>query len=276
VRATAREHYEVRLRLVPLTLLAMLGAVAMGQEVRVQRPAGAYDVVSVKPNKTGSTHSGIDTEDATFSATNVTIRGLLVQAYRIRGGLISGLPGWAESARFDVKAKVVDPDAAVMKRLTPAQRRAMIEAIMIDRFRVKVHMESKLLPVYDLVVTKSGPKFKESAPPAADDSSGTYIHNNDLTATAVPMSSFAKSLSEQLNYTVIDKTGLTGRYDLHLRWSPEGTATSGLDAGQSSASDATEPSMFLALPEQLGLKLVPSKGPVETLIVDRVETPLED
>jgi uncharacterized protein (TIGR03435 family) len=276
VRADAREHFEALPRLVLMTLLVMNGAVAVGQEVKVQRPAVVYDVVSVKPNKTGSTHSGIDTEDATFSATNVTIRGLLVQAYRIRGGLISGLPGWAESARFDVKAKVVDPDAAVLKRLSPTQRRAMIETMLVDRFQVKVHTESKILPVYDLMVTKSGLKFKESAPLAADDSSGTDIHNNDLTATAVPMSSFARSLSEQLNYTVIDKTGLVGRYDLHLRWSPEGVAMSGVDAGQSSTSDAAGPSMFLALQEQLGLRLVPAKGPVETLVVDRVEMPAED
>jgi uncharacterized protein (TIGR03435 family) len=204
---------------------------------------------------------------------------LLSIAYGIRTGLVSGLSGWADSARFDINAKQIDYDPKVS--YTKEQTRAMLATMLEDRFHVKVHIEVKELPVYDLVVTKDGPKFKENpAPPvdpnAPDDAKkgrgNTGINgrngNIELTATAIPITGLVSALSNQIDRTVIDKTGLKGEYDFHLKWTSE-------NAPQPVADDAP-PLLFTALQEQLGLKLVASKGPVNTLVVDHVEQPTEN
>jgi uncharacterized protein (TIGR03435 family) len=164
---------------------------------------------------------------------------------------------------------------------TKEQRQAMLAAMLEERFHVKVHVEVKELPVYDLVVTKDGPKFKESPPePAADPetpkkpsdrgnmSVNSHNGNSELTTNAVPMLDLVSSLSNMVDRTVIDKTGLKGEYDIHLKYTSE-------NAPQPLPDDAP-PVLFTAIQEQLGLKLVASKGPVNTLVVDHVEQPTEN
>ncbi len=274
-----------------LPLLILVSVLMLMQDASGQAPAPAsehpgaplaapaFDVVSVKPNKSGSWNSSIWTHDGSFTATNVLLKALLSNAYGFREGLISGVPGWAESARFDINAKIVDPDLDALKKLTPEQRRAMLVPILTDRFHVQVHTETKIRPEYELIVTQDGPKFKESAPKSAEADpgrGGMSINNNVMTANAVPISSLIYQLSGQLDRTVIDKTGLKGEYDLHLKWTPEQAAMAGPDGGAHAETNDTPPSIFTALQEQLGLKLQPTKGPVETLVVDRAELPTEN
>jgi len=260
---------------VGLVLLALMTVSASGQSAAPQ----SYDAVAIKPNKSGSGGSRISTNDGRFQATNVSLLNLLVNAYGIRVGLISGLPGWAESARYDINAKVIDYDPKAS--FTKEQRQAMMAAVLEDRFHVKVHIEVKELPVYDLVVTKDGPKFTES-PPAlpqnADEPKKPSNRGNmgisgrdgsmELTAWANPMTNFVGSLSNVVDRTVIDKTGLKGEYDFHMKWTS--------DTAPQPAADDAAPLLFTAIQEQLGLKLVPSKGPVNTLVVDHVEQPTEN
>ncbi len=223
----------------------------------------------------------MDSNDQSYTASNVSLKSLLADAYGIRRDLISGMPKWADDARFDVQAKVVDPDIEALKKLTDAQREAMLAAVLTDRFHVKVHTETKMLPVYDLVVIKGGPKFEEvtlqkpvpgsgDVPPAG----GTNIHGNgqltELTATAVPISSLTEQLAEQLKRTVIDKTNLHGKYNLSLKWTPDQLAAS---STYNAGTADTGTSIFTALQEQLGLKLIAAKGPVVTLVVDQAEPP---
>ena len=238
-----------------------------------------YDAVAIKPNKSGSGSTRISTNDGRFQATNVSLLNLLENAYGIRSGLISGISGWADSARYDINAKQIDYDPKVNQ--TKEQRQAMMAALLEDRFHVKVHVEVKELPVYDLVVTKDGPKFKESSPEPAVEADAPKKPSNrgnmnvsgrngamELTSWANPMTSFVGSLSNLVDRTVIDKTGLKGEYDFHLQWTSD-------SAPQPVADDAA-PVLFTAMQEQLGLKLVPSKGPVNTLVVDHVEQPTEN
>lgn len=228
-----------------------------------------YDAVSIKRNKSGSGSSRIDSYWYRFSATNVSLKSLLEQAYGIRPDLISGIDGPAASARFDIEAKVVEPDPAFMKDPPPGLYRALVLGMLQDYFQIKAHTESKPLPVYDLELAKDGPKFKES--PAADaKNEGTSIHNTEMEATSVTMESLAAALANQVQRTVVDRTGLTARYDLKLKWSRDNGAA--MDDGTKDAP----PLIFTALKEQLGLKLEPAKGPVETLIVDHVEMPPEN
>ena len=192
-------------------------------------PVPVYDVVVIKLNKSLTRGTHTDMDDTTFQASNVSLKHLLVNTYGIREGMIFGLPGWAESARYDVSAKVTDPDLKAIRRLTREQRQAMLAAILADRFHLQTHFDQKTLPVYELVVAKGGSKLTESAaqpPDTNPNAPGTMnVHNTDMTATGVRLSELAGNLSFPLDRTVIDKTALTGRYDFHLQWTDEdGTA----------------------------------------------------
>ena len=229
----------------------------------------AYDVVSIKLNKSGSGSTDIDTNDNRYFAKNVSLKDLLENAYGIKKDLISGVTGPVASARFDVEAKIVDRDPDALKKLTGRQYGEMLLPFLVERFQLKAHTETKILPVYELVVIKDGPKFKQSE----DDTrgSGTSIHGDhngsELTAHNLSMAGLASSLTNQVHRTVIDKTGLAGKYDLGMKWSNDDGAA---------GADSAVPSIFTALHEQLGLKLQASKGPVETLVVDSVEMPSEN
>lgn len=245
---------------------------------RAASPLPAYDVVVIKPNQTGRNGSDIDVDDGFFKGTNVSLKRLLVKAYGIREGLIAGIPAWADSPRFDISAKVVDADRAVLAKLDQSQRRAMLAAVLADRFHLKVHIEDKTVPVYDMIIGKDGPKFRESPPlppvdpskPPAEFGPGSMsVDNTDLKANTVPLSELADNLSIKLDRTVIDKTGLTGRYDLRLRWTSDRDALANGDNAQPDAP----PTIFTAIEEQLGLRLVTSRGPVPTLVVDHADPP---
>jgi uncharacterized protein (TIGR03435 family) len=182
-----------------------------------------------------------------------------------------GLPGWADSSRFDVTAKVSDPDLKALSHLSREQRQAMIAALLADRFHLKLHTEIKTLPVYELVVAKGGPRLKPTIlpPPGAENPDplgygNLDVHGTDITAAGVTLSDLAMNLTFPLDRTVRNKTGLTGRYDFQLRWTPDGVVTGATDA---------PPDLFTAIQEQLGLKLQAAKGPVKTLVIDHVELP---
>ncbi len=256
--------------------LAQDSAPAAGTEGRVP----AYDVVSIKPNKSGSGSTHIGVHSDSFSAENISMKQMLVNAYDVKQYLISGLTGWANSDRFDVNAKIVDMTADALEKLTDEQRRAMLQQLLTDRFQLKVHVQTEVLPIYELVVAKGGPKITAVEPvgpdPEADKNKefkgmgrgSMRVNNTVLTAHDVPLDSLARTLSSRLSRTVVDKTELKGKFDLSLTWSP--------DDGSTAASDSSAPSLFTALQEQLGLRLQPSKGPVETLVVDHVEMPTEN
>jgi len=259
--------------LLSLVFVVALGSCWNGVAQQVVPPLPVYDAAVIKVNNTLSRSSRTDINDATFQATNVTLKHLLVNAFGIRKGQIFGLPAWADSLRWDVNAKVTDPDMKVISSLSREQRQRMLAALLVERFHLQKHIELKTLPVYELVVAKNGPKLQVSK--VAPDATGPGdfdVHNTDMTATGVMMPDFATNISYPLDRTVIDKTGLTGRYDFRLQWTPDNVANNAADNG---AADAP-PTIFTAIEEQLGLKLQPGKGPVNTLVIDHVEQPTEN
>jgi uncharacterized protein (TIGR03435 family) len=231
----------------------------------------SYDVMAIKPNNTGSGGVDIDTDDDRFTATNVSLKTLLEEIYDIKSDLISGIPGPVDSARFDISAKISEPDHEVLKKLTPEQQRQLLLPLVTERFQLKVHTETKTLPVYELVVLPGGPKFKPSADQTTTGGGDISVHGTrvraDLTAKEIPMKHLAKALAGSIHRTVIDKTGLKGTYDLTLQWSNDENPDSGAEQA---------PSIFTAVQEQLGLKLQSAKGPVETLVVDHAAMPSEN
>ena len=244
-----------------------------------------YDVVSIHENKSGSNGMSVRGGGASFVATNINLTTLLMNAYGIRSDLMSGLPGWANSTHFDINAKISDPDIAALKNLSREQRQAMMVTFLQDRFHLRAHIETKTLPVYDLVIAKGGPKLKEntalpSQPPDAPGSDkapanmkpgSMMISNSQMTAVGIPTSNLAANLAFRVQRNVIDKTGLTGKYDFTLKWRP-----TELEGKADASADDNAPDLFTALQEQLGLKLESSKGPVDTLVIDHIEMPTEN
>lgn len=269
----------MKLRLMLLCALATSATLPQGAAQTATPPSGAvktpvYDVVSIKPNKTGSGNVSISIDDGNYEATNVSLKDLILNAYDLKDSQIAELPAWAKSARFDIKAKVVEPDKEVFKKLTDDQFREMLRPILIERFQLTFHYETKVLPVYELVMTKDGPKFKTSAVTDGDgktvDGMGAgsmRVHNTELTAVGIAMKQLAFTLSGSVGRIVVDKTGLPGKYDMHLKWSR--------DDGPPADADAV-PGLFTALQEQLGLKLEGGKASVPVFITERVLPPVED
>jgi uncharacterized protein (TIGR03435 family) len=145
----------------------------------------------------------------------------------------------------------------------------MILPLLTERFQLKTHMEIRSGSVYELVVAKGGPKLKLSEDQTNHSNGSSNIYNagskSNLTAKNLPIAMLAKVISSQLHRPVVDKTALAGNYDLTLQWTPD-------DAPESADANAP-PSIYTAVQEQLGLKLVPAKGPVDTLVVDQAAMP---
>jgi len=228
----------------------------------------AYDIVSVKPHKSDSASGTVSywrsAKDG-FTATGETVEELMMNAFDLTmPDQISGLPGWADSEQFDVQTKMDDDTVAAMQKLPPKERGhqqdLMLQSMLADRFGLKVHHETRELPTYDLVIAKGGLKMK-AAP--ADLHSGWSMGNGRFEGKSVPIDSLVYGLSNTVGRVVTNKTGLTGNYGITLKWTPD---------GQQETADSG-PSIFAALEEQLGLRLVAAKGPVDTIVVDHLEKP---
>jgi uncharacterized protein (TIGR03435 family) len=246
-------------RLSTLMVLALFAAAATAQ-----RPTAAtsFDVATIKPNNTGSGSVGVHSDEGVFNASNVSLRNLLEDAYNIRREQISGIPSQLDSLRFDISAKIV-ADPAATSKITDDEMRAALLHLLEDRFGLKAHTETRTLPLYQLIVAPGGSKLKPS--PSPDAKTSVNVHNNrDLTAKGDPMPDFANELAGFVRRPVIDKTGLPGKFDFELHFTPDDAAPGSSD---------TLPGLFTALEEQLGLKLQGGKGPVPVLVIDHLELP---
>jgi uncharacterized protein (TIGR03435 family) len=235
-----------------------------------QNQALQFDVATIKQNKSGNFATAFNPRDNGYDVKNATLKMIVSFAYGIRYDLISGGPDWITTDRFDVEGKVLDPAIDKSHPLTDSQRNLMVQSLLADRFKLAVHFETKQLPMYNLVIAHGGPHLQESKP----DAKLTYGSNfGDLQGSAIPSSTLASILSQQLQHTVVDQTGLTGKYDIKLKWESDHARPGPGDA----ASDPSGlPSLFTALQEQLGLKLESTKGPVQTLVIDHIERPSEN
>lgn len=223
----------------------------------------AYDVVSIKPSRPDAPSTSEILPNG-FRDTAATIGNLVRNAFGIiYDKQIVGLPPWTESDLYDIEAKVDAETANGWQRLTARERQKeeqpMMQALLIDRCKLKFHFEKKELPVYDLVIARNGTKMKEAPQDEVETAGMEGGEVIKLTAHALSMESFMPTLSGMDGRLVVDKTGLGDkRFDFTLHWSP--------DAGSG-------PTLFTALEEQLGLKLVPSKESVNVLMIDQMERP---
>ena len=226
-----------------------------------------YDVVSIRPSNIEG--MSVSSNGDRFVARGTTLWGLLFNAYKLRpNDDIPGLPGWAKSEKFDVEAGMDAGTYAELQSMPVQeqweQRTIMLQAILADRFKLKMHYESRERPIYALVIAKSGSKLKEW--PSDKPPGGISWGKGQIEVRGAPMENFAFCLSDTLGRVVVDKTGLTGKYDIGLKWIP--------DELQGTPDAAA--SIFTAIQEQLGLKLESTRGTVQTFVVDHVEQPSQN
>jgi uncharacterized protein (TIGR03435 family) len=196
-------------------------------------------------------------------------------AYGLTEFQLLGGPSWIQSERFDVEARSDSAANDILAKLTPCQQRLtkehMLQLILADRAHLAIHHGSKDVAGYNLILAKSGPKLHESAPDpnGAPHGGGMTVRANklgyQLTTNSYSMDSFGSWLASETHAPVANKTGLTAKYDLALQWSE--------DLAADPSGSAIYPLIFTALPEQLGLKLEPTRLPIDTVIIDHIEKP---
>ncbi len=257
--------------------MCMVGVAAIGQLAAAQKALAAspvFEVSAVRVNRSGDSESRSNFKNGRFTATNVLLKNVMeYSAFGIPEARIVGGPSWLGSARFDIEAKLDAEVARQLDKLGSEQRQAEIHAavqqLLADRFRLVFHWETREMPVYALMVAKKGPLLREAAKP----NSGTSSGDGELTAHGITMDDLARTLTQELSRelgrVVVDRTGMTRKYDLTLKWTPESVTDSGVPG------DAPL-SIFTAMQEQLGLKLESSKGPVQVLVIDNLQMPAEN
>jgi uncharacterized protein (TIGR03435 family) len=200
---------------------------------------------------------------------------LITSAYNLppgSGSRIVGGPEWLRQDidQFEIQAKIDDTQFAAMQKMSPAQQREQIalmeQSLLADRFKFKAHIETRDLPIYTLTIAKGGPKL---TPAKADEPTRLAQLPGQLTATAVTIDQLSHSpllFPATHGRSVIDQTNLKGAYSFTLIFGPE-------QPTYPNPTAETNPPMFIAIQQQLGLKLVPSKGPVEVIVIDHIEQP---
>lgn len=245
----------------------------------------AFEVVSIRAHEPGYWPSFERREFTADGLTwlNTQAQGLIVFAYNLRDpklgpNLIPGAPKWIRSDWYDIRARLSAQDAETMARLNSQDKerfqRQLLRSVLLDRFKLKAHLVSKPSLSYELVIAKRGIKIKEARP---GESSGIdWIDAGDGLYHAVPLDALVMLLQMQENCPVIDKTGLKGKYDFELKWerAPETMPAPGTSiVPVAPAGEPSRPSIFKALEEELGLKLIPMRAPIENIVIDHIEKP---
>jgi uncharacterized protein (TIGR03435 family) len=265
--------------------ILLFGCCCFGQPAT---PLPEFEAVSIKGNKSGATEQMMrPSRGGRLNATNVTLRALIRWAYGVRDSQISGEPGWVDSERYDVATK---SDGNPRFDFLQPTLESMFQGVLADRFKLTLHRETKELPVYSLVVVKSGPKIHpvdegdcpEVPTPENPCRSLRRTNFGQLTGVKAPMAGLALVLAVVIDGAVTDNTGLKGSFSYKLDWTQylqplpsPGGGNQPLPAVPLDRS-SLEPAISSALQEQLGLKLESGKGPVEILVIDHVERPSEN
>jgi bla regulator protein blaR1 len=308
IHAIMTQHIGSRLSLLKKFLLAGAGFTALalpfaiglvnatsGRAQPQDSPKPSFDAASIKPYVFDG-RVGINTQPGRFVASGVTLKFLISMAYDIKKYQISGAQSWLDTVTYGIEAK-----API--QMTRESMILMLQSLIEERCKLKFHRETREGPVYSLVVAKGGHKLERSKDekgnpltevphegskgriilgPGSRAPAGTVFYSgNGLSAGAISIVNLASFLSDPLGRKIIDKTGISGLYDINIQWAPDPgqpdlTGMPKPPGFQPPPAENTAPSIFIAIQEQLGLKLEPDKGPVDFFIIDSVEKPSEN
>ena len=282
-----------------VVMAVLHGSPIYSQIASATKSQPSFEVGTIKPTDPDPYRKvdiGITFSPGRFHAKGQTVNDLIKFAYNVQSDdRITGEPNWVNSDRYDIEAKVEDSLATELQKLPSSRQREqiglMVQSLLATRFELTCSHGTKMLPVYNLVVAKNSPKlvqtrFAPSAPANSDLPEkpvfrGMKAGGGRILAQSAPVSQLVDALNSQPEIggrTVVDKTGLTGAYDFSLRWTPQQTlgSTSSETEVIASLANSSGPSLFVALQEQLGLKLESARGSTDVLVVDHIRKPTEN
>lgn len=223
----------------------------------------AFEAMSVKPTQPGTAARSWAGRGSQLTILNYPLRDIIRGAYDLEPYQLAGGPDWIDTARFDIVGKAPD---GVPRSI------GMLRTLLTDRFNLRTHKETRQIPVYALTLAREDRRFGPQLRPSTRDCAGTRCTANVVSGriqtNGYSMAQIAEILTGNVDRMVLDRTGLPGVYDLELAWTP--------DNGAADVASRDAPGIFTAVVEQLGLKLEPTTGPVEVLVIDSVERPTPD
>jgi bla regulator protein blaR1 len=243
-----------------------------------------FEVVSIKSAKPDPLNLGFRmVSGGSIIASSTTLKQLIAFTYDVRESQISGGPSWISSEKYDILAQPVPPEVpADVREMSEDQRiRALdrtherLRSLLAERFQLTVRRDTRQLPAYALLIGKNGSKLQEFKE-GAHNLQGIGLGKGQLTLRRSTMQMLATVLSQLVGGPVQDQTGLTGTFDGKLEWTPEPGEPSLVPEATPTPNLSGRPPLFTALQEQLGLKLESTGGPVEVIVVDKVEKPSEN
>jgi uncharacterized protein (TIGR03435 family) len=260
--------------------------------------------VSIKENRSGENRQSMRRQPGRIIVTNLPLRLLIINAFGLQPQQLVGGPDWIDSARYDITA-LFSGEISATEPGSVGPLNLMLQRVLAERFQLAAHTETRDIPIYALTVARTdgrlGPRIATAAtdceavmnallkgaregggpPPAApelpDGRPACGMRSGPggrITAGGTSMAAIARLLTVPAGRIVVDRTGLTGGFDFDLEFTPDPAAPGGQPGA--ATGDANIPTLFTALEEQLGLKLLPQRGPVEMLVIDRVERPSEN
>ena len=259
-------------------------AVASAQEANRSKQGPTFEVASVRPNTSGDGGGGINIQPGgRVTALNVPLLWLIESAYSLGHYQLEGGPAWVHTDRFDVIAKAETDIPRPVAGGPPGPFHFMLRALLAERFKLAVHQEKRDLPIYELHLARADGKLGQGLRRSDFDCTtaekmpdgrlrdrndgrptcGMSMRGAQITAHSIPLSRLVEVIEGNVHRPVVDRTNLRGLFDIDVAWA-------------SNPTDPSKPSIFTALQEQLGLKLVSARGPVEVLVVDRAERPTPD
>ena len=242
------------------TLMAAAVAFAQAPEKEPE-----ITVVSVKPADPGTNAMNNRFPPGRFTLIGYTLLSLIESAYSVREYQVIGGPGWMNGDRWTMEGELSAP-------IRMFANMSLLQPVLADRFQLRVRHETRSMPVYSLVVAKSGPKLKAAE---SDAQQGTR-YGDQIVDKKYDIRRLAQDLGGNLNVPVTDKTGLTGIYNMDLKWTADPATPFGdvRNGAELPAPDPNRPEIFTAIKDQLGLELKSEKGPVDVIVIERAERPM--
>jgi uncharacterized protein (TIGR03435 family) len=238
-----------------LTLATLMAGLCFGQATQ------QFEVVSIKPNRSDDRGGNMMPIAGGFSARNLSVNMLIQSAYHVKPWEILGGPAWLTTDGYDIEAKTEG-------KPTYQEKIEMLRPLLADRFQLKVHRETRQMPIYSLTVAKNGPRLQTTG---AEVRGFIRPGRGLIEGKGVTMGALAGFLGGSLGQSVTDNTGVIGGFDIRLEWTP--TEVEPNYKYDDRPIDPNGPPIFTAIQDQLGLKLEASKGPIEVLVIDHVERP---
>jgi len=267
----------VKRKLLGFIASALISAATQQAYPQASPPSLTFDVASIKQDTSGGTAISMARQPGgRFIANGVPVQLLITFAYDIDDSLIVGGPDWITSDRWNIESRAAESANEIPASCGSDPMKRRVQSLLLDRFGLNAHRESRETAVYELRIAKGGSKLQlaDTVESAAALKAASLprctinLASNRMQGHAVSLSGLTRTLGSLLGRTVVDKTGLTAAYDFNLEWNSDSTPLAG-----PTTADTSRPSIFTAVEEQLGLKLQSARGVVEALVIDGIHRP---